>query len=62
MTTKEFEIRNLEDSIKRIFHKKEITSEDVTLGNRFLAKWKELTNHVERTEFPIKLDESYMLR
>ena len=55
MTTTEFEIRTLEDSIKRIFYKKEITQDDVTLANRFIAKWKLLTNWVERTEFPIKL-------
>ena len=62
MTTTEFEIRTLEDSIKRIYHKKELTQDDVTLANKFIAKWKLLTNWVERTEFPIKLDSSYMLR
>ena len=55
MTTTDFEIRTLEDSIKRIFYKKEITQDDVALANRFIAKWKLLTNWVERTEFPIKL-------
>lgn len=62
MTTTDFEIRTLEDSIKRIFYKKELTQDDVTLANKFIAKWKLLTNWVERTEFPIKLDSSYMLR
>jgi hypothetical protein len=56
MTTAEFEIRTLEDSIKRIFYKKEITQEDVALGNRFIAKWKLLTGWIERTELPIKLN------
>jgi hypothetical protein len=56
MTTAEFEIRTLEDSIKRIFYKKEITQEDVALGNRFIAKWKLLTGWIERTELPILIN------
>lgn len=56
MTTTEFEIRNLENAIKHIFYKKEITQDDVTLANKFIAKWKLLTNWVERTELPILIN------
>jgi hypothetical protein len=55
MTTTDVEIYTLEDSIKRIFYKKEITQEDVALANKFIAKWKLLTGWIERTELPIIL-------
>lgn len=56
MTKKDFEIRTLEDSIKRIFYKKEITKDDVNLANKFIAKWKRLTNWIENEEFPILIN------
>lgn len=54
MNLKEIEVRNIEDCIKRIFYKTEITQSDVITANLLIEKWKKLTNWVEETENPIK--------
>lgn len=54
MNLKEIEVRNIENCIKRIFYKSELTQSDVTTANILIEKWKKLTNWVEETENPIK--------
>jgi hypothetical protein len=56
MDLKEIEVRNLENCIKQIFYKSEITESDVRTANFLIAKWKKLTNWIERTELPIKIN------
>lgn len=50
MTTNEFQIKTIEDTIKFIFNKEIITDDDVVIGSRLIDKWKKLTGWVERTE------------
>jgi hypothetical protein len=54
MTKLQREIESLEKTIKFIFHKKDLTEDDVTNGNKFINQWKKLMGWVERTENPIK--------
>ena len=59
--SEEIEIKLIEDRIKEIFVKDEITIDDVERGNYFINKWKTLMNWVERTEYPLVKDENYLL-
>lgn len=54
MTKVQREIESIEKTIKFIFYKKDLTQDDVTIGNKLIAQWKKLTRWVERTENPIK--------
>jgi hypothetical protein len=54
MNTKESEIVSLENCIKNIFRKTEITKIDVETSNILIDRWKKLTRWVEKTENPIK--------
>ena len=56
MDLKEIEVRNLENCIKQIFYKSEITESDVRTANFLIEKWKKLTNWIERIELPIKIN------
>ena len=56
MDLKEIEVRNIEDCIKRIFYKKEITQSDIMTANVLIEKWKKLTNWVEKTDLPIRIN------
>jgi hypothetical protein len=56
MDLKEIEVRNIENAIKRIFNKEVITESDVRTANFLIEKWKKLTNWIERTELPIKIN------
>jgi hypothetical protein len=54
MNTQEIELVNLENCIRQIFNKTEITKSDVETSNVLIEKWKKLTHWVEKTENPIK--------
>jgi hypothetical protein len=54
MSRKQREIESIEKTIKFIFYKKDLTQDDVTIGNKLIIQWKKLTRWVERTEHPIK--------
>jgi len=54
MITNNFDIKELENTIKFIFNKKEITQVDVETAKKLIDKWKRITHWVEKTENPIK--------
>ncbi len=54
MNLREVELRDIENAIKFIFNKKEITELDIRNANILINMWKKLTHWVERTENPIK--------
>jgi hypothetical protein len=54
MITNNFDIKELENTIKFIFNKKEITQVDIETSNKLIEKWKRITHWVEKTENPIK--------
>jgi hypothetical protein len=54
MTQKQTEIKTIEATIKFIFNKTNLTSNDVVIGTRLISKWKKLSGWIERKEYPIK--------
>jgi hypothetical protein len=53
---KKKEICYIEFTIRKIFEKNKISRYDVAIANRLLYKWKKLTEHKERNEYPIADD------
>lgn len=58
---KELQVKMCADRAKEIFAKDVISDADAKLGAYFINKWKELTNHVERTQNPVFEDKNYLL-
>ena len=61
MTPTEIEIRTIENTIKFIFFKDNLMDSEVILATKLINKWKKLTNWIEAIEYPIKIDENYLL-
>jgi hypothetical protein len=61
MTPTEIEIRTIENTIKFIFYKDNLMDSEVILATKLINKWKKLTNWIEAIEYPIKIDENYLL-
>ena len=61
MTPTEIEIRTIENTIKFIFYKDNLMDSEVKLATKLINKWKKLTNWVEAIEYPVKIDENYLL-
>lgn len=61
MTPTEIEIRTIENTIKFIFYKDNLMDSEVKLATKLINKWKKLTNWIEAIEYPIKIDENYLL-
>ena len=54
MTQTQDELKTIEATIKFIFNKNNLTSNDVIIGTRLISKWKKLSGWIERKEYPIK--------
>jgi hypothetical protein len=61
MTPTELEIKTIENTIKFIFFKDNLMEDEVILATKLINKWKKLTNWIEAIEYPIKIDENYLL-
>ena len=61
MTPTELEIKTIENTIKFIFFKDNLMDSEVILATKLINKWKKLTNWIEAIEYPIKIDENYLL-
>jgi hypothetical protein len=48
------EIRTIEYTLRSIFNKDVITSDDVESANRLFKKWKKLTGHKEDSPFIVE--------
>ena len=59
--TKEVELREYEQKAKDIFKQETISDSDAKLGAYYINKWKELSNHIERTQNPIFNDKNILM-